>query len=258
MSWCPNCRSEYVNGRETCYDCGAVLVESLDDIQNDAKNMYDFNNLSDEMKSRVLTEMKKENLDPRKLLNPVKEGSVDFVAQMIEEENAPSYEEYEQELAEEAKKVPAPFVKKEDKLKDYRSSASACLIVGIAGLIYVIAEIAGFIDLVENTNYIFLFVMTAMFAGFVFAGIHSLVTSKKIKAEAVAENAYMKELENWILENINTDYVNDGIDQTLGVDALYELRASRIRESLQKKDPDMNASMLEYYVENTYIALFES
>lgn len=258
MSWCPNCRSEYVNGRQTCYDCGAVLVESLDDIQNDAGNMYDFDSLSDEMKRRVLAEMQKENLDPRKLLNPTKEGSVDFVARMIEEENAPSREEYEQELAKEAKKTPAPFVKQEDKLSNYRSGAYACLIVGVAGLIYMAAEIAGFINLAGNTNYIFLIVMTAMFAGFVLAGIYSLVSARKIKARAVAENAYIRELEGWILENINKDYVNEGIDQTLNINALYELRAARIREALLQRDSGMNPSMLEHYVENTYITLFES
>lgn len=259
MSWCPNCRSEYVNGRETCFDCGAVLVESLDDIQDDAADMYNFNNLSDEMKRRVLTEMQKENLDPRKLLNPAKEGSVDFVAQMIEEENAPSYEEYaKQQEEEEKKQTSAIFVKKESRLNDYRSSACACLIVGIVGLAYVIAEFLGFVDFISDSNYVFFVVMTVMFLGFILAGIKSFMSTKKIKMEADAENAYIKKLDEWIAENLNSDYINDGINQSLGIQELYELRAARIRESLLRYDADMNPSMLEYYVENTYISLFES
>lgn len=259
MSWCPNCRSEYVNGRETCFDCGAVLVESLDDIQNDAQDMYNFEDLSDEMKRRVLAEAQRENLDPRKLFKPAKEGTVDFIAQMIEEENAPAYDEYVKKLeTEEQQRVPAIFEKKENTLKNYLSGGYACLIVGIAGLAYMLAEIIGLVDFIANNNYLFFVVMTAMFVGFIFAGIHSFIMAKKLKPKADAQNAYMKELDQWITKNLSADSVNNGIDQSLGVQELYEARAAKIRAALITRDPDMDVSMLEYYVENTYISLFES
>lgn len=262
MSWCPKCRSEYVNGRETCADCGSVLVESLDDINDDAKDMFDFDALSDEMKRRVLNELKKENIDPNIVLNnSVKEGTPEYIAQIIHEENAPSYEEYEAEAAKADQEAVKLFVKKEDRYKDYRSTGYTFLIVGIIGLVFVITEFMGIIDLFNfstGSRYIFTIVMSLMFIIFIFVGINSFKSCKKLKAEADAENRYLSELESWIKDNLSADKINENINQSLDTDILYEKRSQKIRNILLSHDADMNRSMLEHYVENTYIALFES
>lgn len=262
MSWCPKCRSEYISGRETCADCGSVLVESLDDINDEAKDMFDFDSLSDDMKRRVLNELKKENLDPNIVLNnSAKEGTPEYIAQIIQEENAPSYEEYEAEAAKAEQEEIRLFIKKEDKYKDYRSTGYTFLIVGVLGLLFVIAEFTGILDIFNfsaGSNYIFTIVMSLMFIIFIFVGIISFKSCKKLKTEAETENNYISALESWISDNISSDKINEGINQSLDTDALYEKRSQKIRSMLLSHDADMDKSMLEHYVENTYIALFES
>lgn len=259
MSWCPNCRSEYVSGRETCYDCGAVLVESLEEIQEDAKDSLVFDALPEEMKRRVIQELQKEKINPNSVLHPAKEGTLDYVAQVIEEENAPSYEEFEREEIEAAKKrVPALFVKTSDRMNDYLSSGYMLIIVGILGLAYMIVEITGIFSFFASPNYIFYVVMTALFLLFFGAGIHSLAKAKKLAPVASAENQYLTDTKNWIDQNILVDSINAGLNDSMDIDTLYEQRSERIRHALHSYDANMNPSMLEYFVENTYINLFES
>lgn len=264
MSWCPVCRSEYVNGRTTCFDCGATLVESLEGLEDNeavTNDMIDFNSLSDEMKQRVLVEMQKEHIDPRKLFNqPTKEGSLQNIARIIDEENGLSYDEYMEEAAKAAQSSVPAFERLSDKVKDYNSSFVSLLIVGIAGIVFLIAQLSGlisFLSLSGFSRYLFAFVMGAMFLGFIYAGIHAKFTAKKLSVKAREQDEYMKKLEEWISSNIKSEVIDKEIDVSKDIDIVSNQRFDRIRESLLSYDANIDPSMLEYYIEQTYISLFE-
>lgn len=262
MSWCPKCRSEYVNGRETCADCGSVLVESLEALQDDASTMYDYENLSEDMKRRVIAEMQKQKLDPRMLLGKqTEEGSPENIARIIAMENEPNFDEYAKRVEEEAAEDAKIFVRKEEKLKDYRSTGYAFVIVGVAGLAFMLAEVFGltaFLHFSGASRYLLFTVMIGMFGAFTLIGINAFHSCGRLKKEAESENAYLASLEEWIQSHITAEAVNENIDQSLSIDVLYERRAAKIRKALLSFDKDMPAAILEHYVENTYIALFES
>lgn len=260
MSWCPKCRSEYVNGRKTCADCGSILVDSLEDVTSD-KDMYDFDNLSDEMKRRVLGEMQRQNIDPRTVLSKQSAtGSPDNIASIIEMENGPSYEEYEAAAKKEVEEIPHEFVLKETRLKDYKSTGYIFTIVGGIGLLVMLAQITGLITLLPlsaGSKYIFFTVMTVMFVLFILVGINSFRACGRLKKEAAEENVYLNELNSWIDENITADIVDSDIS-TKDVIELYNMRADKIRSLLKEHDENMSPELVEHLIEKIYSSLYEA
>ena len=114
MSFCPKCKSEYINGRPTCADCGTPLVESLDDIIEES----------------------------------FPETSVQTGADVEDELENTLFENEETKNTESEKPDRVyTYVSKKEKYKDYVSTGYTFLIVGIAGLIIVTLNLLDIIRL---------------------------------------------------------------------------------------------------------------
>ena len=92
-------------------------------------------------------------------------------------------------------KVPS-FVRLSDKYKDITSSALTMLIVGIAGILFMILVLTDIIPLPLNSSTAWLFdsVMGGIFIIFVISGIVSFMHAKQVKIDAEEEDKLIDEL----------------------------------------------------------------
>ncbi|MDD6571580.1 MAG: hypothetical protein PUF12_04225 [Thermoflexaceae bacterium] len=226
MSFCPKCKSEYINGRPTCADCGTPLVESLDDIIEES----------------------------------FPETSVQTGADVEDELENTLFENEETKNTESEKPDRVyTYVSKKEKYKDYVSTGYTFLIVGIAGLIIVTLNLLDIIRLFHvsgASSILFYGVMYAMFVIFVFVSINSFKNSRCLKQEAETENNFLEELNRYL----KTAVTKESFAETESIhseEELYFNRTEIIRHIIVEKYPEIDNSLLEQTIDETYDRLFQ-
>jgi len=235
MPWCPVCKYEYKDGIKLCADCGAELVDVLED------------NIS--------------------------EGNPDSYEEMIEE-NFLSCEESENDdispeetmamIEPKPRIVKAePFVKASDRAENYKSSAFALLIVGGFGIVFLVLAYLGIIKiaLAANINVMFYVVMGFMFVVFIVVGIKSLIAAREIQATSKDEEALTEQ----IYEYIRSSFSKESIDEiairdevALTEEEKFFPRSNAMRRIITEKFGELDESYLTELVENSYAEMFES
>lgn len=222
MSFCPKCKSEYINGRPTCADCGTPLVESLDEFL--------------EEENVLLTDLENES-----------SNDAEISAEDLEETTEKKKPERLYE-----------FVSKKDKYKDYLSTAYLFLFVGIAGLIVITLNLLNIIQVFHvsgASSILFYGVMYAMFGIFLFVSMNSFKNSKRLKAEADTEDTFLKDMNTYLWENITQETFAD-MEMPESEEELYFHRTEIIKNMLLEKYPEINSSLLEQTIDETYDRLF--
>lgn len=138
------------------------------------------------------------------------------------------------------------YVKLSDKYNDIMSSASTMLVVGIAGIIFMVLVFMDIIPLPLNpeTSWLFNSVMGGIFIIFVIAGIVSFMHAKKVKIDADEEDALIKEILEWAEENISMDNIDSNIDLTQPEEILYFSRADIINDTLMHKFENADEALI--------------
>lgn len=228
MSFCPKCKSEYINGRPTCADCGTPLVESLEETYEKI--------LDDAMQYEDATE----------------------TADDIEEGNDTSSDETAETTEKTKPERLYAFVSKKEKYKDYLSTGYTFLIVGIAGLVVITLNLLNVIQIFNTSgasSVLFYCVMYTMFFIFLFVSANSFKNSKRLKAEADTEDTFLKDMNTYLLENITSETF-DNMEIPESEEELYFHRTEIIKEKLLEKYPDIDNSLLEQTIDETYDRLF--
>ncbi len=224
MSFCPKCKSEYINGRTHCADCGTTLVESLEDIIN-------------------------EEVKDTKQENPVISGIPDEIS----EENVWQEPENKPERI-------RNFVSKKEKYKDYQSTGVMFMAVAVIGIAVITLNLLGVITIFKTSgasSVLFYFVMYAMFVIFSFVGINSFKNAAGMKAASTDEENFLQEL-NTFLENNITASVFDSVDTDgIAQEELYFRRTELIRTMICEKYPDIDPGLLEQTIDQTYDRIFQ-
>ncbi len=230
MSFCPKCKSEYINGRTDCADCGTMLVESLDDIIEES-NMPNLEELA-----AIATE-----------LEDAVEAANESDADTIEDDAEPAKPERVRE-----------FISKKDKYKDYQSTGYMFVIFGIIGSIIVILNALGVISLFNRYGahgILVHVVMGSMFVIFTFVGFNSFKNAKRIKAESVDEDNFVEELHNFIDATFTSESFKD-LEDAESAEETYFNRTEIIKQGILEKFPEIDPSLLEQVVDDTYDKLF--
>lgn len=231
MPWCPVCKNEYKDGLQVCADCGADLVDSLDDA----------------------VEVNEETA------HEIAENAVEEL--ISEEEARLQYEEYVKsaKYREEYK----PFVKAKDRATEYRSSAYALIIVGVGGIAFLILCITGVIGLSigESVKSIAFFVMLFMFLAFIFLGIRSFVASKAIGALAEDEDDLAANIEIYFKTNYSKEKIDEialsSEDSELSEELKYFKRIEVIKKLLNDKFGELDEAFNDNQIELIFGFLYD-
>ncbi len=220
MSWCPNCKNEYVEGITHCPDCDVDLVEELPQ-ETESLDTREGYPITDHSESVPPGYEFPENFNPRDILEPEK------------------------------KERPQPaklYVPPEERYKDMHSSAWSFFLIGASGLVFMILGWTGILRLPFH-NFV-LFVMTALFAAFIGIGIVSWLNAKKLKDIIVTENNFMEDVVTWYHTKGCQSPAFDSLDKTQPEELLYFQKSEIIRTLLTEQFPHIEASMLDKLVDD--------
>lgn len=230
MPWCPKCKNEYVEGITVCADCGAELVDSLDDIKEENTSEEEFyaGFLEDAFEGEG--EMPGEEM-PEDMANAVHMGKEIRRAEPV-----------------------AVYENASQKAEEFKSSSYMLMIIGVLGLAALTLFAAGVFPI--RLNLITNIVMGLMFVLFIIWGVQSFSSYKKQAAKAVTEKEVDDRLKIWCRENLQAD----GIDKAAVVaeEEPEELRYFKRTEQMKRMilQTEEFAALEEGYLENLIEELY--
>lgn len=245
MPWCPKCKNEYVEGITVCADCGAQLVESLEDIET-AEDI-----LAEEiLEGQILAEG-------------------EFTGEETEEDGMTDGETVSDGLSggeseskdDRSYEWVRSYQNSAQKAEDNKSSAYTLLFIGIVGLILCVLILCGVIPLYRNaptTKYLVCGVMSALFILFIVFGIVSMKTFKILSLKAKSEDSLVEEITKWCAENLTKEGIDEGLfeNEELPEEQKYFKRTEKIKKLIQDKFMNLEESFLDSFIDDYYQNLF--
>lgn len=167
-------------------------------------------------------------------------------------------EETDDEDMDELKRLlsgPGNYKFKYEKYRDYIESCYTFLSVGIAGLVFVILNIADVLHIFNDilTN----LVMGALFIFFIYEGISSGVKARKLKPEAEEENRLTEKINEWLKNNVTREFLNSIGRSGQSEELDYIEKTDTIRDMLIKEFGDINTDYLDRIIEEYYSKNFD-
>ena len=145
------------------------------------------------------------------------------------------------------------YIEPQKRYEDHKSTGILFLLLGAVGTI---AVVLCWMDILKfPLNGFQLGILLAMFVAFIGFGIWSLKRASEIFQTIDSENDHLAGMRKWIEENRETFCVSD----TAGLSGseIYFQREQDIHDAIINQFPEIEESLLDIFVEETYQALFE-
>ena len=284
MPWCPVCKNEYKAGYTVCADCGATLVESLDEgkkavyfgEENELCQVSDFlranglNNIEisydeNEETYELLVEpdviaqaQKMIHVYLQKIAAPKENEKAEENQQKYTEEEIAAFKQVKEAYIKEMERKPY-----EDAAKiaeEYKSGADSLLIVGAIGIVALVLLHLGVIpiSLPSFTKWMITGVMGFLFVVFVFMGIASRKSYANLKQQASSDHSTKEDIINYLKENINPEEFDAGLTaDEPGMEILYFRRMEKLKAMVYSYSEGIDVSFAEYILEEVYPDIFE-
>lgn len=145
------------------------------------------------------------------------------------------------------------YIEPQKRYEDHKSTGILFLIIGAIGTI---ATLLCWMGIIKLPLYGFqLGIILAMFLAFIGFGFWSLKRASEVFKTIDSENDHIADMRKWIEENRDSFCVSDTTD--LADNELYFQREQDIHDAISNQFPDLEESLLDIFVEETYQALFE-
>ncbi len=155
------------------------------------------------------------------------------------------------------------FIKSSDKYEDMHSSGVTLILVGLMGIAFLVCQKLGFIPIGfdDIMQWVFLAAMGGLFLVFIIVGILSLRNAKKIKSNIAEEEAFDKQILNFIKEQYTGDEIDHLLfsenEQEQSEELLYFKRVEWLKTTLTNEFGEMDESYLDHIVEDIYQRLYD-
>ena len=267
MPWCPVCKNEYKEGYTVCADCGAELVDSLDQMlmpiyfgeEDTLADMDSFIKANsdiatsvsfDEESSQWILSVPEKDKDS--CMSLIKIYLSELLKRQNEEEGV-----VEEPVETVEREIPKVYVEPEKRAEEYKSGAYVLTAVGIIGIIAIVLLDVGIIpiSLAGATQILINVVMGAMFIIFTFLGINSFSVYKNLLREASLENDLKDKVFDLIMSKGKDHYSSN--DEEGEEEANYFKRTDLISEVIDSAYPDMEDSLKNHIIDEAYTKIFE-
>ena len=145
------------------------------------------------------------------------------------------------------------YIEPQKRYEDHKSTG--VLFLGIGAFGAVVTLLCWFGILKFPLNGFQLGILLAMFVAFIGFGIWSLKRASELFGTIDSENDHVAAMKKWIAENRETFCTTDTSD--LPDNEIYFQREQDIHDAILNQFPDIDESLLDIFVEETYQALFE-
>ena len=145
------------------------------------------------------------------------------------------------------------YIEPQKRYEDHKSTGILFLVIGTIGTI---ATLLCWMGIIKLPLYGFqLGIILAMFLAFIGFGFWSMKRASEVFKTIDSENDHIADMRKWIEENRDSFCVSDITD--LADNELYFQREQDIHDAISNQFPDLEESLLDIFVEETYQALFE-
>lgn len=265
MAWCPKCKNEYVDGILVCSDCGAALVEKLEESDDNKVIMI----ASKEEAENYYELLKKFEIERAELIYneesdlyhvSVPESQVEKAKKLaiiqkvnLKEENAEEKEEIQEERKSHV------YIHHSERHQELLSSAYSLLIVGAMGLVFVLLVILNVIHLPfpEVTTYLMEITLGVLCIIFVGVGIHCLKNARSIEKLAQEEDKLTSEITQWFKKSFDTFVIDTDIEEELEEEIKYFKRCEAMKQIIKQSYGELDEGYLDRLIDELYQYLYE-
>ncbi len=134
------------------------------------------------------------------------------------------------------------YVMKSEKYKDYTGTQYIFIILGLAGILFVIINILGILTFINGlfSNII----MGALFLFFVFVGISTGKKAKQLKPEIDEENQLTDKIKEWLHNTVTEEFLTSISDITISEELDYIKKTDIIRDMINSEFGEQNPDYL--------------
>ena len=145
------------------------------------------------------------------------------------------------------------YMEPQKRYEDHKSTGILFLSLGVIGTVITILYWTNVLKFPLSSFQ--LLILLAMFLAFIGFGIFSMKRAAEVFQTIETENNLVADMRKWIEENRENFCVSD----TAGLSGseLYFQREQDIHDAIMDQFPDIDESLLDIFVEETYQALFE-
>lgn len=278
MAWCPNCKTEYRDGITKCADCGADLVNHIEETANacvarfeekeTASKFLEFLNYSeikhcelsfDSEQELFLVFTSTEHFDEAQKLFHT------FRQMKAADSEDISFSEAEEIMKQEQKDVAitkimpessTTYVKKKDRYNDLRSTFWIFMLFGIFGLIFTALNVANVLNFFNS--YFQYTVLTIVCLFFIFVAVKSLIESKQMYHEIAKEDESTSSITDWLKEHMTPEELSKFEDPTLADEVIYFKKVEYMKAQLFEAFDIDSESYADELIEDYYNQYLES
>jgi len=277
MAWCPICKNEYRPGIKVCADCGAALVEDLDEnplvrlVYGDEELLNQLNGFLasngvrlgqvefDKEQGAFRLDVPQLDLEQSAKLAEVfmKEHTARMQQEMLQNATPEELSQMKQAAAEQARAAQRSrtvYESSAKKAEENRASAWSLIAVGAIGIVLIALCFTGVIPLPQNLkgSIMFFVIMGVMCVGFVGLGIMSFFHAKTFDKDVESENNLRASLEEWCRENLKGEEIDRFIrmrDPGLTGESLYFPRNELIKARINHQFMNLDQAFLDQFVD---------